>query len=266
MKKALVILSLLQIAALTSCGRPQVPGMAGPVGMQPGLNDPYAGGYAQAPLSDPYGGGYAQAPLNDPYGGGYAQPGFNNDPYGAGYGNGGYAQAPLNDPYGTGAGYGNGGFTQSPGFANGQFPQNGQLPNGQQMTIDPVTGQPMPAMSVVSQQIISEIQAAGGYRARKADDVVRDKLKGISIAQALGQAPLDHRSTIIKTLLDGYAGEEDRNYAMQVWNTILPQDQQNLMAQDSTLSKLVKDKLLKNSSGGIRGVLSEAGKFIGLSK
>ena len=132
--------------------------------------------------------------------------------------------------------------------------------------IDPVTGQPIYAVSQASQQIISKIQAAGGYKARKADDEVRASLKAMSIPQALGQAPLDHRSLIIKTLLDGYAGKDDRSYAMQVWNTILPQDQQRLMSQDSELNKLVTDKLLKDSSGGIGSIFSEAKKLVGLGK
>ena len=233
MKKTILAISVLQTLLMVGCGGPQQ--MPGQIGTQYGVgagygNDPYAtGGYANTP-------NYS----NDPYAtGGYTNtPNYSNDPYA----NGGINTG-VNNQYGTGT------------YANGVSGVN---------QIDPLTGQPIINASQVSQQIISKIQAAGGSGALKADDAVRESLKGISVQQSLGQSPLEHRSTIIKTLLDGYATQEDRSFAMEVWNTILPQDQQNLMSQDSELSELVTDKLLKDSSGGISSILGSAKKLIGL--
>ncbi len=260
MKKVILALSVLQTLLLVGCGGGQqmmpgqvMPGQAG-----------YANGGYNAGTGYATGGGYASTPsYTDPYAnGGYgSNTGYAADPYATGgYGsNTGYAA----DPYATG-GYGsNTGYTNG-GYTNGAYGSNTGYVNGAPQ-IDPMTGQPM-MVSNVSQEIISKIQAAGGYGALKSDDVVRDALKAISIPQALGQSPLDHRSLIIKTLLEGYAGDEDRSYAREVWNTILPQDQQTLMAQDSTLSKLIKDKLLKDSSGGISSILGSVGKLVGLGK
>ena len=236
MKKTILALSVIQTLLLVGCGgQPQ--GMPGQV--MPGYAN---GGYAT-------GGGYASTPgyTNDPYAtGGYGStPGYANDPYATG--NNGYTNTPN---YGNTTGYTNGAY--GAGNAGYGAPQ-----------IDPMTGQPI-MVSNVSQDIVSKIQAAGGSGALKSDDAVRDALKSVSISQALGQSPLDHRVLIIKTLLDGYAGSEDRNYAKQVWATILPQDQQRLMSQDSELSKLVTDKLLKDSSGGISSILGSAAKLIGI--
>lgn len=262
MKKAtLISLFLIQGLVLVGCGRPNtIPGSVSTPGSALG-GDPYASGSGYG-MSDPYasGSGYASTPgygSADPYGSGsgYAStPGYGT---GTGYG--------ATDPYATG-GYGmNNGYGATNGYGNTIDPVTGQ-PIGGQTMIDPVTGQPMMVNSQVSQQIVSKIQAAGGYRSGKADDAVRDSLKSISIQQALGAAPLDHKAMIIKTLLDGWASDEDRNFAQQVWNTIMPQQQQQLMSQDNELSKLVNDKLIKNKSNGIGAVFSEVGKLIGLGK
>jgi hypothetical protein len=276
MKKTILALSVIQTLLLVGCGGQQgMPGQVMPGYANGGYATGTGNGYASTPgySNDPYatGGGYASTPgySNDPYatGGGYAStPGYSNDPYATG---GGYASTPgySNDPYATG----NNGYANTPnygantGYTNGV---NGAYGTGTNTgygntQIDPMTGQPI-MVSNVSQDIISKIQAAGGSGALKSDDVVRDSLKSISISQALGQSPLDHRVLIIKTLLDGYAGTEDRNYAKQIWGTILPQDQQRLMSQDSELSKLITDKLLKDSSGGIGSILGSAKKLIGL--
>lgn len=266
MKKVILALSVLQTLLLVGCGGGQqmmpgqvMPGQAG-----------YANGGYNAGTGYATGGGYASTPsYTDPYAnGGYgSNTGYAADPYATGgYGsNTGYAADPYaTGGYGSNTGYTNGAYGSNTGYTNGAYGSNTGYVNGAPQ-IDPMTGQPM-MVSNVSQEIISKIQAAGGYGALKSDDVVRDALKAISISQALGQAPLDHRSLIIKTLLEGYAGEEDRSYAREVWNTILPQDQQTLMAQDSTLSKLIKDKLLKDSSGGISSILGSVGKLVGLGK
>ena len=228
MKKTILALSVIQTLLLVGCGgQPQ--GMPGQV--MPG----YANGEN----------GSKNKEVRHATGGYGSTPGYANDPYATG--NNGYTNTPN---YGNTTGYTNGAY--GAGNAGYGAPQ-----------IDPMTGQPI-MVSNVSQDIVSKIQAAGGSGALKSDDAVRDALKSVSISQALGQSPLDHRVLIIKTLLDGYAGSEDRNYAKQVWATILPQDQQRLMSQDSELSKLVTDKLLKDSSGGISSILGSAAKLIGI--
>lgn len=257
MKKVNMLLVLVvQASLLTACGgqqqlpmQPNMPGnsMGGGSGYSttPGYNT--GAGYG---ASDPY----AQQPgygASDPYA---QQPGYGaSDPYGTG---GGYTQPGYgaNDPYGTGGGY------AQPGYGNGANTGYGQP------GIDPVTGQPMMNNSAVSQAIVNKIQEAGGYRGSKADNLVVEALKAISIPQALGNAPLEHRALMIKSLLDGWAGDEDRNIAQQVWSTIMPQDQQQLLSQDAELSKLVNDKLLKNKSNGIGSIFSEVGKLVGLGK
>lgn len=272
MKKIVLALSVLQTLFLVGCGGQQpmpgqvMPGYAnGGYGTGTGYTN---GGYA---TTDPYanggystGGGYA---TTDPYGSGYgAGTGYTNtDPYGSGYGTGtGYTNTdPYGSGYGAGTGYTNGNtYGAGTGYTNGAYGSGTGYVNGAPQ-IDPMTGQPV-MVSNVSQSIVSKIQAAGGVDGLKSDDVVRDALKSISITQALGQSPLDHRSLIIKALLEGYASEEDRNYARQVWNTILPQDQQTLMSQDSDLNDLITKKLLKDSSGGLSSILGSAGKLIGI--
>ncbi len=259
MKKVNMLLVLLvQASLLTACGgQQQLPMQVNMPGNSMG-GDPYGAGsgYATTPgYNTGTGAGYG---ATDPYGtgGGYGA----TDPYGTG---GGYG---ATDPYGTGGGintgYGNGANTGygngvNTGYGNGGYGAGG---------IDPVTGQPMMNNSAASQAIINKIQEAGGYRSSKADNAVREALQGMSIQQALGTAPLEHRAMIIKTLLDGWAGDDDRTFAQQVWSTIMPQDQQQLLSQDNELSKLVNDKLLKNKSNGIGSIFSEVGKLVGLGK
>ncbi|MGE3726700.1 MAG: hypothetical protein AB7I41_14165 [Candidatus Sericytochromatia bacterium] len=268
MKKAL-LLSLLsvQVALLVGCGNRNLnpnqaaissPGAALP---QTGISDPYGTGAG-------YGTGYGTPTtgVTDPYGtgAGYGTgTGYGTTPgYGTGtgygttpgYGTGtGYGTNPA-DPYGTGAGYGTG-----TGYGTGA------------PMIDPVTGQPIPGgMGMdpgISQQIITKIQAAGGYKALKADNVVIDFLKTLSmpIQQAFQAAPLTNRVLIVKALLDGWAGTDEVNYARQIWATVMPQDQQTLTSQDPELTKLI-GKVNGSSGNGVGSVFSQIGKVFGLSK
>ena len=259
MKKLFVSVLLVQASILVGCGRnPAItmPTQAGMPGTNTGVSDPYGtggNGYAAAPnYGTGTGTGYG---ATDPYGTGAGTGYGATDPYGTGAGNG-YG---ATDPYGTGAGNG---YGAAPGY--GQGTGYGAAPGyGQGGYVDPATGQPM-VDSGTSQQIISQIQSAGGIKSSKSDNAVRDALQGVSIPQALGAAPLDHRTMIIKVLLDGWAGDDDRTLARQVWNTILPQDQQMLLSQDAELNKLVTDKLLQGKGNGVSGVISEVGKLFGI--
>lgn len=254
MKKLLILATVTQSLLLVGCGGQRLPNSVAPGGAgyaQPGMgtgagySDPYAGGTG-AGYSDPYAGG---AGYNDPYGTG-AGTGY-NDPYGTGAG---YGQQPgYSDPYGTGAGY------AQPGMGTGYGQQPGMVGG----FVDPVTGQPM-VDTGVSQSIMTQLQEAGGISSSKADNIVRDALKSTSVQQALGAAPLEHRTMFIKALLDGWASDDDRTVARQIWNTIMPQDQQRLLQQDGELNKLVTKKLLEGGSNGISGIAKEVGKFIGL--
>jgi len=257
MKKLLVSVLLVQASILVGCGRNPAVTMPTQTGMPgattPGYDQGAGGGYATTPgygqgTGTGYGAG-AGTGYNDPYGTGAGAGTGYNDPYGTGAG----AGTGYNDPYGTGAGagYGQGGYGQTPGYGQGGG------------FVDPATGQPM-VDTGASQQIINQIQQAGGVKGSKSDNVVREALEGISIPQALGAAPLDHRSMIIKVLLDGWAGDDDRNFARQVWNTIMPQDQQMLLGQDAELNKLVSGKLLQGKGNGVSGVVSEVGKLFGI--
>jgi hypothetical protein len=258
MKKAL-LLSLLsvQMTLLIGCSR-------NPAAMTPNQISTPGAALPQTGISDPYGtgAGYGTGTgygtpttgVADPYGTGT---GYGTTPgtgYGTtpGYGTGtGYGANPA-DPYGTGAGYGAG-----TGYGNGA------------PMIDPVTGQPIPGgMGMdpgISQQIITKIQAAGGYKALKADNVVVDFLKTLSmpIQQAFQAAPLTNRVLIVKALLDGWAGTDEVNYARQIWATVMPQDQQTLTSQDPELTKLI-GKVNGSSGNGVGSVFSQIGKVFGL--
>ncbi|MBF2053466.1 MAG: hypothetical protein IGS03_08385 [Candidatus Sericytochromatia bacterium] len=248
MKKVIIVGLLLQTSLIVGCSRSNVmPTMPSQAGMGMGMNDPYGSGFASTPgmntgFNDPY----ATTPgmgMNDPYA---MNPGMGmNDPYGTTPGMG------MSDPYGTTPGMG----FNNPGMVNG-------MPGTGMGMIDPVTGQPV-MDNGMSQQIVSQIQSAGGHKGRNADKVTREALAGISI-QNLAGSPLDHRALIIKALLDGWASEDDRNYARQVWNTVMPQQQQQMLSQDAELNKLVTDKLLQGKSNGVSGVISELGKLVGL--
>lgn len=260
MKKAL-LLSLLSVQAVLLIGCSRNPAAMAP---NQAISTPGAG-LPQTGISDPYGtgAGYGTTPttgVTDPYGTGA---GYGTTPgtgYGTtpGYGTGtGYGTNPA-DPYGTGAGYGT-----TPGYGTGTGYGTGAP------MIDPVTGQPIPgSMGVdpgISQQIITKIQAAGGYKALKADNVVVDFLKTLSmpIQQAFQAAPLTNRVLIVKALLDGWAGTDEVNYARQIWSTVLPQDQQTLTSQDPELTKLI-GKVTGSSGNGVGSVLSQIGKVFGL--
>ena len=260
MKKFVILVAVTQSLLLVGCGGGgRLPNSAVPGAV---AGDPYGtgAGYGTGTgtgVSDPYGtgAGYGTGTgmVNDPYGtgAGYGTgTGMVNDPYGTGAGYG--AGTGYQDPYGTGAGYG------QPGMGTGY----GQPGMGQGY-VDPVTGQPM-VDTGVSQSIMTQLQEAGGISSSKADNIVRDALKATSVQTALGAAPLEHRTMFIKALLDGWAGDEDRTIARQIWNTILPQDQQRLLQQDGELNKLVTKKLLEGGSNGISGIAKEVGKFIGL--
>lgn len=270
MKKAILTFVILASStSLVGCGANRnltMPNQAG-VGVMPGTGtgfvDPNAG----------YGAGT-----------GFVDP---NAGYGAGY-NTTYPQTGVTDPYGTGAGYGQT-YPQT-GAGYGQtYPQTGagygttypQTGYGTgygtgtgQPVIDPMTGQPMidpntgmPMMNNgMSQQIVSKIQQAGGYRGTKADSAVTDSLKGTSVQQAFAGSPLEHRTLAIKALLDGWCTDEEKNFATQIWSLVMPQEQQVALSSDAELSKLVTSKLLQGKGNGISSVLSEVGKFVGLGK
>lgn len=261
MKKA--ILTALVIASsfsMTACGNrnsltsPGVPGTAS----MPTTGDPYGTGSGYLPTtgtSDPYGTGTGTYPTTgtDPYGTGTgAYPTTGTSPYGTTYPNTGTTYP------NTGTGYPT---TTSPyGAGTGQYvvdPMTGQP------MIDPMTGQPM-VNNGLSQQLVTKIQAAGGYKGSKADNTVVDFLKSNSVQQVFGAAPLTDRALAIKSLLDGWCTADEKNYAQQIWNTILPQDQQTLLAQDTDLSKLVTSKLLQGKSNGVGSILTEIGKMVGL--
>lgn len=242
MKKIIIVGLLLQTSLIVGCSRSNVmPTMPGQTGLGVGVNDPYGAGFASTPGMN--------TGFNDPY----ANPNTGyNDPYNTNPGLG------MNDPYGTNPNMGyNDPYGANPNMGYGTQPGNG-------MAIDPVTGQPV-MDNGISQQIVSQIQSAGGPKGRNADKVTREALAAISI-QSLSASPLDHRALMIKALLDGWATEDDRNYARQVWNTVLPQQQQQMLAQDAELNKLVTDKLLQGKSNGVSGVVSELGKLIGLGR
>lgn len=277
MKKVLMVSLLsLQAALLIGCSRNpnsiapnqmvSTPGAALPAtGTGAGFSDPYGtgAGYGSttptgtgAGYSDPYGAGagagYGSTPAygSTPYGNGCA--GMNNGAaYGAAPAYGSPAPAygagaGFSDPYGAGAGAG-AGYGAAPAY-----------------------GTPAPMMGCdpgIAQQIINKIQQAGGYKGMKADNVVVDSLKTLSmpIQQAFQAAPLASRVMIIKALLDGWAASDEINYARQIWGTIMPQEQQTLTAQDAELSKLI-GKVNGSKSNGVGSVLSEIGKVFSLSK
>jgi len=264
MKKAL-LLSLLsvQMTLLIGCSR-------NPAAMTPNQISTPGAALPQTGISDPYGTGAG-------YGTGYGSPTTGvADPYGtgAGYGTGtGYGANPA-DPYGTGAGYGTGtGYGANPAdpYGTGAGYGTGTGYGTGAPMIDPVTGQPIPGgmgMGMdpgISQQIITKIQAAGGYKALKADNVVVDFLKTLSmpIQQAFQAAPLTNRVLIVKALLDGWAGTDEVNYARQIWATVMPQDQQTLTSQDPELTKLI-GKVNGSSGNGVGSVFSQIGKVFGL--
>ena len=205
-KLQILILTMALTVALSNCG-----------GRNPGT------GQLQ---TDPNGLGMTQPAIPNtptyqpPLSGGYT------DPYaGGGYGN----------PYGNGQTMGYDPVTGQP-LAPGMYGQNGMMnPNGINPALDPG----------ISTQIVSKIQQAGGYKGFKADDAVRDSMKslGMSVADAFRNAPLDHRSLIVKTLLDGWASKDDSSYAQQVWSTVPSTEQQRLIGQDAYLSKLIQKKL-----------------------
>jgi hypothetical protein len=252
-KLVLALLILPSLMSFVGCSRGNAPMM--PVGM---------GGYpagATMPGQDPYGAGFTGA---DPYAGGTLPPAMGADPY-----------ANPADPY------------ANPGMAPDPYANPGMTPdpyaNPGTPAVDPTTGQPQPvginpALDPgVTAQIVSKIQAAGGYRALKADDVVIDYMKTLSmpLEQAFQNSPLAHRGLIIKALLDGWAGAEEVNYASQIWSTLSSQDQQQLMSQDPEVGKLVSKKLKvgsgESSSGGgimdtIKGGLASLGKLVGIGK
>lgn len=259
MKKAL-LLSLLsvQAALLIGCSRNPAAMAPNQAISTPGAALPTTG------MSDPYGTGAGYGTpttgVSDPYGTGA---GYGTTPgYGTGTGYGtapgygtGYGTNPA-DPYGTGAGNG---YGMGTGYGTGA------------PMIDPVTGQPIPGSMAmdpgISQQIVAKIQSAGGYKALKADNVVIDFLKTMSmpIQQAFQAAPLTNRVLIIKALLDGWAGTDEVNYARQIWATIMPQEQQTLTSQDPELTKLI-GKVNGSSGNGVGSVFSQIGKVFGLSK
>lgn len=242
MKKAFLLSLLsLQAALLIGCSRNPNSVMPNQAVSAPGAALPTTG--TGAGYSDPYGAG---AGYGTGTGTGYS------DPYGAGAGTG-YGTTPgYTDPYGAGAGYGT-----APAYGTGAGYGTGTA-YGTNPCMDPG----------ISQQVITKIQAAGGYKALKADNVVIDYLKTLSmpIQQAFQAAPLTNRVLIIKTLLDGWAGSDEVNYARQIWNTIMPQDQQTLTGQDPELAKLVQKLNGGSSSGGTSSILSSIGKVFGLSK
>jgi hypothetical protein len=165
------------------------------------------GAYGAAPTT-----GYGAA---DPYamnaGAGYGAA----NPYGAAAPTG-YGAA---DPYAMNAGYG----AAAPGMMTQQavcVTQQGQA---------------------FSQEIVNKISQAGGFGGLSADDKVREALKANPQATTLlSQSPVEHRVTMVKTLLDGWAFDADKTAARQVWNTIPAQEQQRLRAQDAELAKLLK--------------------------
>lgn len=269
MKKAILTIVLLaSTSALVGCGGPRnltMPNQAG-VGVLPGTGTGYADpnmGYAggtgtgygtSTGYADPYatGTGYGTGT-----GTGYADP-YATGTYpqtGTGYGTT-YPQTGTG--YGTGTAYGTG-----TGYGTVGTPVIDPM-TGQPM-IDPMTGQPM-MNNGMSQQIVSKIQQAGGYRGSKADSAVTDSLKGTSVQQAFAGSPLEHRTLAIKALLDGWCTAEEKTYATQIWNLVTPQEQQMALSSDAELSKLVTSKLLEGKSNGVGSVLSEIGKFVGLGK
>ncbi|MGV3523582.1 MAG: hypothetical protein ACO1RX_05125 [Candidatus Sericytochromatia bacterium] len=273
MKKALVSIIAIHSLLLVGCGARQNPMMTGmpnvsAPGAATGYTDPYANGAGYASGT---GTGYATG--TDPYAATNPYGTVGTDPYAANpYGTtpttGGYGMADpyANGGYGAGAGTGYGAGVNT-GYGNGMGMGQPMLdPVTGQPVIDPMTGQPMMVNSVISQQIVTKIQAAGGYRGGKADSAVVDSLKSTSVQQAFGSAPLDHRALAIKSLLDGWTTSEEKSIAQQIWNTILPQQQQTLLGQDAELSNLVTKKLLQGSSNGVGAVLTEIGKLVGLAK
>lgn len=294
MKKAFLLSLLsLQAALLIGCSRNpasvmpnqmvSTPGAALPTtGTGAGYSDPYGTGtgtgYGTTPgYSDPYGTGssYGTTPGYGTGTGYGTTPGY-SDPYGTGAGTG-YGTTPgygagctgMNTGYGAGnsygvtPGYGTGaGYGTAPGYSD---------PYGTGYGTTPALGTGMPYGNNacdpgISQQIVTKIQSAGGYKALKADNVVVESLKTLSmpIQQAFQAAPLTNRVLIIKTLLDGWAGSDEVNYARQIWNTILPQEQQTLSAQDPELAKLVSK--MTGSSNGVGSIFSELGKVLGIRK
>lgn len=243
-KLVLTLLILPSLMSFVGCSRGNAPMM--PTGMG------YPAG-ATMPGQDPYGAGFTGA---DPYAGGTLPPATGADPY-----------ANPSDPYAGGVTnpdpYANPGVTTPDPYAN---PATGQpQPVGINPALDPG----------VTAQIVAKIQAAGGYRALKADDVVVDYMKTLSmpLEQAFQNSPLAHRGMIIKALLDGWAGAEEVNYATQIWGTLSSQDQQQLTSQDPEVGKLVSKKLKvssgESSSGGgimdtIKGGLASLGKLVGI--
>ena len=263
MKKLVILMLVMQATLTVGCSKTPNPASAGFVST-PGsavggaLTDPNAAYDQGAAYGDPnaaYGQGDAYGDPNA----GYDQGGAYGDP------NAGYGQQP-------GGAYGdpNAGYGQQPGGAYGD-PNAGY---GQPGAVDPVTGQPLnaginPQLDPgVSQRVVSAIQGAGGYKALKADNKAIEAMKsmGMPISQAFQHAPLEHRALIIKALLDGWAGTDEKNYARQIWATILPQDQQRVMGQDPELSKLVTKKILGSSSSGgtTKSILSSLGRLVGL--
>lgn len=206
-------------------------GMANPYGANTGYGAaaPYGAttGFATAGCTGAMGampGAYGAAPTGygaaDPYamnaGAGYGAA----NPYGA---NTGYGAAPTGygaaDPYAMNAGYG----AAAPGMMTQQavcVTQQGQA---------------------FTQEIVNKINQAGGLGGLSADDKVREALKANPQATTLlSQSPVEHRVTMVKTLLDGWAFDADKSAARQVWNTIPAQEQQRLRAQDAELAKLLK--------------------------
>lgn len=268
MKKLTITLLILQATTLVGCGARTNPAATGLVN-QPGAalgggqtyTDPnqYAGGGST--YTDPtYGGGTGYADptygggtgYTDPSGG-YGQPGAGTG-YDTGYG------------AGTGTGYGQGGYGQGGGVYD---PNN---PYGQPGAVDPVTGQPImgginPQLDPgVTQRIVSAIQSAGGYKGLSSDNKAIEIMKsmGMPMQQAFANSPLEHRALIIKSLLHGWAGSDEKNYARQIWATVMPQDQQRLMSSDPTLSDLVTKKISSGGGSSSSGILSSIGKLIGL--
>lgn len=255
MKKA--ILTALVIASsvsMASCSRgtnlttPNMPGTANTT------TDPNAGYIpTTGTTSDPYGTGAYPGTTGATYPTGTTYPSA-TDPYGTGA-----------NPYGQNTGYPNTGYPNT-GVANPYGQTNGQVvinPATGQPMIDPMTGQPM-VSNGLSAQLTAKITAAGGYKGSKADDEVVAFLKTNSVQQVFAAAPLTDRALAIKSLLDGWCTAEEKNYAQQIWNTILPQDQQTILSQDSELNKLVTSKLLQGKSNGVGSILSEIGKMVGL--
>lgn len=175
-----------------------------------------------------------------------------------------------NNPYGSTTGTGYGMPTTGAGYGAGYgAPTTGY---GTTPMIDPMTGQPMagygglnPQMDRgVTTQIVAKINSAGGPSSSKSDDIIRSALKGVNMMETIGNSPYEHRAMMIKCLLTGWVTGDDKTLAQQIWATVMPQEQQRLLGQDSELNKVVT----KQIGGGTAtaGASSGGGLFAGIAK